>query len=574
MYTVIYAVVNTCGQFLIQADFMLQASREEVMVDSAWNRAIIGHVAQAFCNAMLNFCQGDVHRYDWVKYLPVGSAFSMNPLWSDLSSKVVDLLKEQNILWNEPGDLILEDLHQPRNVLLLPSEFIDGEGSPLFIDRPGVNARYLSLAYESDEIKMLQTAFNIPEIDDLQIFYIIREDLRSPGSKLMDPETDSDWHTKVADLIINIMDRSPVIKNKIKDELALIPLSNEQWVTAARYDLVFPARAGPAIPSDLLVTIQPRAAENASRREMFRLLGARGCRRGEVIDLLWDSYAQNREGAASLSVSKEHLRFLFWHANIDDTRFSRLWIYDHTLHHVKPHYKDIYMPSDDEYGPKELLRSVPDPRNPSRTVPECPVSFVHDEYLSLFAIRGRLHDMLWSEWLENVLLVRSVPRLKHGAGSLSQEIRHIIRYRPEKIVGTLKKYWRKYEHDMAPGSSIVDTISQSEVTCLDAPSTLMSKTYFPQPALIQRSQRLGITGGFAFLSIPNLPAEGSAHENWRFLQRFGVTFEENMQFYVRILQHHEVCVHQVWDESVRRAIIRTYEAIENEYRTGDTDMLR
>jgi hypothetical protein len=553
---------------------MLQASREEVMVDSAWNREIIKHVATAFCKAMLNFCKRDSQRYHWVKYLPVGSAFNLNRLWSELSSKVVDLLKNEKILYNNPSDLIPEELHQPGNVWILYSEFIDREGSPLFIDRPGVNRRCLSLAYEPDEIEILRTAFNMTEIDDLHIFYLIREDLRSPGSKLKDPETDSDWHTKVADLIISIMDRSPDIKTRIKDELALVPLSDGQWVTASTQDLLFPAPAGPPIPSDLLVTIQPRAAENVSRREMFRLLGARGCQRGEVINMLWDSYTQDSGGAASLSVSKEHLRFLFWHANIDDTRFSRLWIYDHTLRHVKPHYKDIYMPSDDEYGPKELLRSVPDPRNSSRTVPECPVSFVNDEYLGLFTTRGRLHDMLWSDWLATVLRVRTVPRLKHSAGSLSQEIRHIIRYRPEKIIGTLKKYWSEYEQVMAAGSSIVETISQNEVTCLDAPLTRMTNTYFPLPALIQRSERLGVNGGFKFLSIPNFSAEGSAHEDWRFLQRFGVSFEENIQFYVHILQHHEVCVHQAWNENVRGAIIRTYEAVRDDYRAGDSDMLR
>jgi hypothetical protein len=544
------------------------------MVDSPWNRGIIEHVAKAFCKAMLNFCKRDLHRYHWVKYLPVGSAFNLNRLWSELSSKVVDLLKNEKILYNNPSDLIPEELHQPGNVWILYSEFIDKEGSPLFIDRPGVDRRCLSLAYEPDEIEILRTAFNITEIDDLHIFHLIREDLRSPGSKLKDPETDSDWHTKVADLIISIMDRSPDIKTKIKDELALVPLSDEQWVTASAQDLFFPALAGPPIPSDLLVTIQPRAAENASRSEMFKLLGARACRPEKVIDMLWHSYTHDREGAASLNVSKEHLRFLFRHAKIDDPKFPRLWIYDHTLRHVKPHYKDIYMPSDDEYGPKELLRSVPDPRNASRTVPECPVSFVNDEYLGLSTTRGWYHDMLWSDWLANVLRVRSVPRLKYSGGSLSQEIRHIIRYRPEKVVGTLKKYWSEYEQDMAPGSSIVDTISQNEVTCLDAPLTLMSETYFPLPALVQRSQGLGINSGFKFLSIPGFSAGGSAHEDWRFLQRFGVSFEENMQFYVHVLQHHEVCVHQAWNENVRRAIIRTYEAVRVEYRAGDSDMLR
>ncbi|KAH8808653.1 hypothetical protein F5884DRAFT_900865 [Xylogone sp. PMI_703] len=559
--------------FLIQADFILQANREEVIVDSAWNRKLVEYIAKAFCEIMLDFCKRSDLKFYWMSYLSVGNIFNSNPLWKELSSKMIDLLREENILYHhDSSGLFSESPNRPGNLRTLPEEYLDDDKtSPLFPDLPWAETRYLSLSYQPEDIQILRTAFNIRDIEDDDMFHRIYQESRTPSSRLKG--SDEGWHTRASDLIVSMMRRSPSMRGRIKREIRLIPMEDGSFVTGSTMDLYLPAAVNePIIPPDLVVTIQAEAARNPSRRQMFELLGAQICPPQTVIELLWRSYAR-ADGASNLAASKVHLSYLYWHVDITDRRFSRLWLYDNVLRKITSQYKVIYLPSDDDYGPKELLMGRPDPRNSQHSIPSCPVSFVHNEYMDLFPPSTRRHDLTWLEWLQNFLGVRRVPRLKHDAGSLSQEIRHIIQYRPDKIIGTLGKYWVYYRRDIPTGSHIAEEISQSKVTCLDGQLITLSRTYFPLPILLKKTQELGIAGHFQFLDVPGLAAENSAHEDWRFLERFGVKFEENLQFYLDILIQHKDQGNQSWDDRSRSAILKTYELISNHYSERNRDML-
>ncbi|KAE8447535.1 hypothetical protein EG329_010665 [Mollisiaceae sp. DMI_Dod_QoI] len=562
----IYTFLPVCRvgfNFLIQADFLLQASREEVIVDSLWNNAIINHIAKAFCNAMLNFCGRNSLRFRWMRYLPVGRAFEFNPLWRKLSSDVIGMLKQERILQpHDPNYPYSRDLRMPDDLRTLPSpQYLDRNGSPLFADQPGRRRKYLSLSYEPEDVEILKAAFQIGDIEDIHMLHRINQDLESPTSVMKAAATDDDWHSRAADLISTILQRSSSVSNSIKDLLGLIPLRDGRWVTAraSTGNLFFPPQSGPEIPPDLIVTILPEAARNPSRRHMFTLLGARDCLPATVLPILWASYSQH-DSASDLVASKAHLRYLYWHcSDHSDARFSRLWLYDTTLRKVNPLQRVIYLPSDDEYGPQELLKAVQDRRNPAQVAPECAVPYVNAEYMHLFPPSTRRHDISWLKWLERVIGVRRIPRLKYDAGSLSPEIRHILRYRPEKIIGTLGMYWATYRREM--NNRIEEEISRAEVTCLNAPPTVLSHTYFPSPILTQRVHEFGITQGFPFLAVPGLSDDDRTFEEWRFLERFEVKFEANIMFYLEISRHHTAQQHQSWNETSRDGILRTYEVI-------------
>jgi len=437
---------------------------------------------------------------------------------------------------------------------------LDGKGSPLFADKRGRNTKYLSLSYKPEDVEVLRTAFHIRDIEDTHICHRIEQDLNSPTSTMKASATDADWHSRAADLMTSILVRNPAVRLMMKDRLDLIPLSDGRWVKALTVPLFFPAPdEGPEIPQDLMVTIQPTSAGNPSRRKLFTCLGAIDCPPDRVLQKLWASYLQH-DGASNLAASKAHLRYLFWHfADHSDARFTRLWLYDSNLRKVTSRQKIIYFPSDDEFGPKELLKAVPAYGNSGRIVPECPVPYINTDYMDLFHVYTWRHSKCWPDWLETVLGVRRIPRLKHPAGSLSSEMRHILRYRPEKIVGTLRRYWTTYRREMTDG--IEEEISGAEVTCQDGPTAVLSGTYFPIPSLKQKSQELGIARGFPFLDVPGLSVEDRGFEEWRFLERFGVKFEATIDFYLEILGHHEAQRHQSWNGQTRSAILKAYEII-------------
>jgi hypothetical protein len=514
---------------------------------------------------MVTFCTNPLLRFRWMRFLPTGRAFDMNPLWKGLTSKIIDLLKQKRILYShDPSHLYLDgQLSKPTDLRTLPQNCLDLNGEPLFADRPGINRKYLSLQYEQDDVDVLKRAFLIPDIEDIHMFHRIKQDLDSPSSMMRDVATDVAWHSLAADLIISILERSPGVGRMIEDQLALIPLSDGRWVRASTEDVHFPSLNGPPMPADLVTTIHYEAARNTSRKDLFGRLGVTNFLPARVIDRIWSFYIQHN-GASDLDASKAHFKYMYWHyPNIDDARFSRLWLFDTRLNKVTCQHGLMYMPSDDEYGPQELLKAAPDPRNPGRLAPECPVTYINREYMDLFPPPIRRHDLPWLTWLERALGVRRIPRLKHDAGSLSPEFRHILQYRPANIVKLLEMHWVIYRRGI--NHRIEEEISKAEVTCRDASLVVLSNTYFPLQSLTQEAEELGISPSFPFLAVPGLSEDDRLFEDWRFLARFGVKFEANLNFYVRVLQQHKAQMHQPWNRDTRNGILKTYELIADHY---------
>jgi hypothetical protein len=521
-----------------------------------------------FCDAMDNFSTNPSLRFLWMRYLPIGISSYTNPLWGDLSSQIFEILSQRRLLYAHDPSQQYEDCLRsfPDQLRILPENHLDDRTrSPLFADLPRTDAykRYLSLEYEQSDVELLQTAFRLRDITGAQMVYRIEQDLNSDSSVMKNPETDHHWHSRAADLITFLINREPNVANMIKQRLLpLIPLSSGRWVTAATPDLRFPSLRGPPIPHDLALTVDPEAARNNSRRIMFERLGVTEIQPSEVIDRLWRFYSQ-QDQPSSLNKSKAHLAYLYWHHDrlrADDPRYSRLWLYDgHEARVPCDDSRTIYMPLNDDYGPMELLKSVPDPRNPALLVPACSVPYLNSGYLHQFSPARRRNGLTWLDWLQKGPGVRRNLRLKYRAGSLSPEFRHLLHYRPEKILNVLKADWAVYRPDLS--HSIEDEISQAEVLCQDSRLAVLSSTYFPTSSLLEKAQELGISQVFPFVRISDLAEDDATFEDWRFLNRFGVKFEVNLTFYLSVLQQHKGANHAPWNHETRSGILKTYEAI-------------
>jgi hypothetical protein len=219
----------------------------------------------------------------------------------------------------------------------------------------------------------------------------------------------------------------------------------------------------------------------------------------------------------------------------------------------------LYFQTAEEYGPYELLRTYEHPNDPNKNIPGCPVSFLKYEYTTLFPPFARRHGSSWMKWLEKGLGVRHIPRIKLDGGSLSTEFRHIIRYRPDKLVGMLKKHWDDYVVDMSP--PIVDTLSQSEVTCLGRQLRALKDTYLPLQDLKNKVQTLGIGQEFPFLMVSSYLEVNTILRDWRFLDEFEVGSEPDLNFYVEVLRQHEKRTYRTWGSGIREKILKTYEFI-------------
>jgi hypothetical protein len=557
-------------QFLIQADFILEAGRQDV-VDSPRNKAILKGVAHALRDAIVAFSASNSPlRYQWVRYF--SRYHELDQFWKAVPERTIQLLRNDPILYPEA----CTTARFPNRLRTLCTHFpsqLDSQGKPLFADLPRERT-YLSLDYGCDDTRALKRMFGLQDVDDEDIYNRLSYDLEQPGSKMKSSDTDQEWHSRAATLISAMFERSAEIQRRVST-LALIPGTDGNWKSASSPDLHFPSPDGPPIPGDIMITVSSQGVENPARKRLFSQLGVTDCSPRLIIDRLSMRYSSHGGGASSLFFSKAHLSYLFWnHEYIPQTLFPFLWVYDSDGVKVTPASSVVYLPSADEYGAQQLLKEANHPRDPTRLVPRCRVSFIDQAYLDLFPLRTRYGDYTWLEWLMRVLGVRSVPRLKTDRGSLSGEFRHIIAYQPSKLLETLKKYWHEYSTQIGSDDPVLGTIRQAEVPSETAGNQVIQQAYAPLPSLKALVQSLGVDRGFPFLQLgPNL-TETQIRRDWRFLEEFGVRFEPQLNFFIEVLRQHKNRRQRAWDETARSSIIRTYEAITEHYAENDKAWLR
>jgi hypothetical protein len=494
-------------------------------------------------------------RYNWIKYLP--STQSLGGVWDIMPTEIINLLREEDILYSQESTLPC----QPDKLRTLPRKtHLDSSGLPLFHDRPGRNRKYLSQRYDRKDVETLRRVFDLHDIEDIHMYHRIQQDLESSSSKMKSRETDDDWHSRAASLILSILSRgSEELVNLIR-KLPLIPLSNGQWVDARNpEDLYYPAETGPEIPGDLIITVDPSAAANGFRKALFTKLGVTDISPQTVVGQLFTRYSQHG-GASNLTFSMAHASYLYWHhENRDDHRLLLVWLYETNGRPVTSQRNLMYFQTADEYGPYELLKAYAHPTDPSKNIPECPVSFLKSEYTTLFPSSTRRHGSSWLKWLEKGLGVRRIPRIKFDAGSLSTEFRHIIKYRPDKAVMLLKKHWDDYAEDMS--EPIVRILSQSKVTCSGGQLRSLKSTYLPLNDLKDIVETLGIGQNFPFLKLSDDIEANMIPRDWRFLYEFKVGFEPDLDFYVEVLRQHRKQTYSTWGSETREKILKTYEFV-------------
>lgn len=256
----------------MQSDFDTQASREGIQ-DSPRNEKLRDHIAETFCEAVRQFCNEDILRYEWISYLPASGVAV--EFWGDLRPLIIDGLQDQQILWNGNET----SLCKPAKLRLLPKEFLDDDGEPLFADLP--ESVYISSCYDKTSYESLKE-LGVPVLSYREMLDRVQADCQRASSKLFsDSNTNDDWQTKASKLLST----SFVTKKKSKSDeasrseyqptiksLAIIPLDSGEQSSAAS-DLYFQRpESRISIPRDLGLKLV-RRPKNTSRQALYQHLG-------------------------------------------------------------------------------------------------------------------------------------------------------------------------------------------------------------------------------------------------------------------------------------------------------------
>ncbi|KAI0182894.1 hypothetical protein EV127DRAFT_40641 [Xylaria flabelliformis] len=468
-------------KFLIQADFVTDANRQDVVQDSLRNSRLIDSIADAFIKAILQFCEHDTLRFQWMRYLPKKDKDNKKSsgLWLSLIKNIERRLIETPILygrWHTSGLRLISDLCR------LTHDMIDEDGDPLFYDEsPG---KIISQSYSANDLTIL-TDYGLRWCSYRDVLDWVTKDLKRATSRMKTPTTSEDWHSRVARLLNKSSNENRGVFAEFK-RLELIPIDNDIWVSGVRASIYFHNIGDLKIPSNTNLCLVAENIVNADRLALFTNLGVTMASVSLVRKSIFRYYD---EGKPDLRTSEQHLKFLY----LTEKKFGqpepykKLILLNQDGKTVNPAEMYVYIANDDPHGPWELSR----PR-PEDDVPGLFFNFVHQTYFENSP--AETQDTSWVNWFYDKLEVEKYVDLWY----LKEERDYIQTYRPEKFLGTLYEFYR---HKPSLGQYSED-IRNTAVLCRGNRKVPLKETYFPTTDLVKRAEKfLGQDVFFPWLQL-------------------------------------------------------------------------
>ena len=496
-------------QFLIQADFLLSSSREDIQ-KCEWNSVLRSGVVQAFRKAVDKFNQGPTMRYTWPNYLPIH--VYNGTFLSELGGRygaIFNDLKSRPVVWSHGGTLQIPNL-----LTHVPERFLDRHQRPLLgaYSDPEQNDTQSQLCpdYPTDVLEALECLG--VKIMDNEMF-IERLVRRAPWFSQLSRE----WHEDLA----SVLCRSKALL-KAADSIPLIPLRNGRWISpSSPKPIYFPTTDDLGIPKDVNFQIVDRQAQrDPNRKSLFQLLGMKHCDQGdvcsEIIRLHKDLTNDRMEQLDLLAHAIDIYQF--------GSRCKDLKIQYLRLRESEGSFaygSALYIDAPGTGQPLSKLLGSPRPSN---------VRFLHPSYIE--AHSGMQDERRWIQWLINELQVSDIPRLKEkGRSALSPAILAIAHSQPSWVLlKILTENWVRYAKDL---NEVRQELSLIKVRCVnDKTLRSLSETILPLPHLKRLAKEYEVDD-LPFLDIGDLDIDSPSLMN---LKSLGVTTAEDSELYLTVLK--------------------------------------
>ncbi|KAL5334193.1 hypothetical protein BJX70DRAFT_378796 [Aspergillus crustosus] len=519
--------------FLVQADFVTDASRQDIVRSSARNVNLIRAVAVAFATAVLQLSSHPTLSYQWMRYLPDIQWGSPDSLWSRLPAHIRRLLQNNPTMWTRNH----KTLRRIGDVRLIPTTMTDSSDEPLLPDLEP--EQYPWSRYSLEDLHTLRP-YGLRDLDDKEFIDRLRRDLdRGTSGVMQHQDTEADWHSRVANLLVTIASNSPQSLNDLKD-LPLIPTKEDNWIrpiSGFRGPIYFSQVRGCSIPlSAAYHVVSPIAERNLARRKLFTLLGveqpsARGIRQ----------YLE-RNPARSLGASVLHLRFLYLTAHLDrknDTPTDYLWFKPLSIGSEEPSGAEgaWYFADADDYSPHQLLSGFL-PEQPVWPAPKLTPIILHPRYMLNCPDKPEKESLTWKAWLMNKLHVREgVPLIR--AGKLSAELRYIANSMPKKFIIFLQRYWAMDGQLIAASPELTRTLGDLKVLCRDGRLYPLAETYLQTEELHYATEFLRGDEPFPWLMVDDSGGQRPGISDIAIVMkalRFGYPQSE-LHFYLTLLHY-------------------------------------
>lgn len=432
-------------------------------------------------------------QFTWFRYLPhnIHDSF-LRPVEEEIYSKLSTL----SILCSVDG------VYRPPTKFITAGSFCNADGKPLIAEAylPG-KLYYLSAPYDINADGV--------HFEQLGVQPMSNEHFLGSLSKMRSqiPQQSATWYDAVCQKLYEIPSGHHGRRNfeiEIK-QLAILPLSDDSWVSGSSSSDIFFASELAGIPQDIGIQfLKPDILQGSWRYKLFKKLGVREANPMFVANKILE-YHRNDSRLNSIQSLISHAVFIFVHR--------------HSAGFPDPIGLRIMDERGVVAGAKDVYADIPDHRQSirMRDVLPSPARFLHPDYLREDIVDR--HEV-WQKWLQDDLGLNIFPRLVKG-GKLSPEFEALIRtVDTRKLLIILKETWPQWS---GLHSSAILRLQQINVVCEDGSIQLLKTSYLQREGLKHCSD------------LPFLPIDDPDHPSWHFLGELGVTVRVDGMFYLRHL---------------------------------------
>ncbi|KIW22318.1 uncharacterized protein PV07_12215 [Cladophialophora immunda] len=508
-------------KFLLQGDFLLSASREDVLTDSPWNWALRREFIKAFVAVTRAYSHGQLC-YIWPRFIPF--KMTQRHFFEPARREIIETLSRQPVLKSRAQELMM-----PSSLTYVPLDFCDRQGVPM-TSSPLNDLAYLCHKYDvslHDNLEALgvtkMTAAIFLEHLDLYI---------KQNTALFQKMKSVEWHTRLAEILLKLSFDTEQHEKLCK--LPIIPLNDGRWVSAQEKAIFLPQEAENSMAPEGLAfrLVREDAANNPTARSLYLQLGLKVFGQDAIADCLLHVHTQPLFNPRSFTV--KHLisqaMFLF-RARVHDYEVRYLW-FATSDGSGRSRAESAYLPSQAPFAASQYFAGRKD------------IDFIHPHYLD--AVKDDQAN--WLEWLENAAKISILPRLTQVDGQsphsfgLSRHFTLIMQnFKSRDFLVLLRDNWGYYSRwleDDAGGARddsrsarqacrerLRNSLQEAHVECLGGAKKSLRDVFLPIPELVQQANG----------QVPFVDIDDPLDPRWQRLKILGLGVEGDVRFYLRCL---------------------------------------
>jgi hypothetical protein len=475
-------------KFIIQADFLTSANREDILSDLVWNVKLRSGIIDAFTRATERFKLRPTLLFTWFRFLPINIR---NPFFRPIENSIIQRLKNLPIFCTGT-----DAFKKPSEFVTVPPTYRDENGEPLIPeDYLPKNCHYLSPKYDNSTDGAHFARLGVEPMSE-RAFLVGLENMKDRISLQSEA-----WHELVCcQLYAMPRVRGRVIRQEIQ-QLHLLPLSDGTWASGQSTNNIFFDSKLAGIPQDLgLRLLQGDIPPSSGRYRLFHALGVQEADFQHIANRILELH-RSRSRPKSMQSLISHAIFMYVHRYPLPTG---LRVVDEKG--IIAEGKDVYV---DLQDPRQSIRM--------RDVMRPPARFLHSAYLETDT-GGHKED--WWKWLREALGVNVFPRLMDGRPS--PEFEALARDIPaSQFLVILKETWLIWAGKISQDG--ISRVSNMSILCENGGEHKINSTYL----------RRGPLGHYA--DLPFLPVKLPASAQWQFLRELGVVLHVDPTFFLRRL---------------------------------------